>query len=407
MSVATPTPIAPKVRGFICTTAHPVGCEKNVERQIASVQSKGKLNGGPKKVLVIGASTGFGLASRINAAFGSGADTIGVSFERPAAGKRTASAGWYNTAAFEKKATATGLYAKSINGDAFSNEIKQQVIDLIQNDWGGQCDLIIYSIASPRRTHPESGITYQSTLKPIGQSFADKTVDVMRKKVGPVSLDPATNEDIENTIHVMGGEDWALWIHALLDANCLAQGVKTVAYTYIGPSLTHAIYRDGTIGRAKAHLQQTGDELNTILAEKIGGEAIISVNKALVTQASAAIPVVPLYISILFKEMKERGTHEGCIEQIQRLFYNKLYGTEQERDEAGRIRIDDWEMDDEVQQKVLEKWHNITTENLLTDTDLDGYIKDFYQLFGFEIDEIDYSEPVNVNVPIPSIEETP
>lgn len=393
--------ISPKVRGFICTTAHPSGCEQHVLDQIEYVKTKGKQADGPKKVLVIGASTGFGLASRISAAFGSDAATIGVSFERPAAGKRTASAGWYNTAAFEKAATDAGLYAKSINGDAFSDEIKQQTIDLIQNDWGGEVDLIVYSIASPRRTDPKSGETYQSTLKTIGQNYENKSVNVMERAVESVVVEPANEQDIANTVKVMGGEDWQLWIDALLDANCLAQGAKTVAYTYIGPVLTHKIYREGTIGQAKEHLEKTAHALNDSLAS-INGEALISVNKALVTQASAAIPVVPLYVAILFKIMKEKGSHEGCIEQMQRLFAERLYSTDG-RDAEGRIRMDDWEMDNDVQAAVAKVWDDVTTENLSTATDIDGYLHDFYQLFGFGLEGVDYDAAVETDVAIPSI----
>lgn len=393
--------ISPKVRGFICTTAHPSGCEQHVLDQINIVKAKGKQSDGPKKVLVIGASTGFGLASRISAAFGADAATIGVSFERPAAGKRTASAGWYNTAAFEKAAHEAGLYAKSINGDAFSNEIKQQTIDMIQNDWDGDVDLIIYSIASPRRTDPKTGETYQSTLKTIGQTYENKSVNVMERAIESVVIEPATDEDIANTVRVMGGDDWQLWIEALLDANCLAQGVKTVAYTYIGPALTHKIYREGTIGQAKAHLEKTAHTLTDTL-ESVSGEALISVNKALVTQASAAIPVVPLYVAILFKVMKEKGSHEGCIEQMQRLLAERLYTTDG-RDTDGRIRMDDWEMDDSVQAAVAKIWESVSTESLSQATDIDGYLHDFYQLFGFGLEGVDYDTAVETDVAIPSI----
>ncbi len=404
MTVSTQSTISPKVRGFICTTAHPEGCAENVRQQIRCTQAKGQIQDGPKKVLVIGASTGFGLASRINAAFGAQAATIGVSFERPAAGKRTASAGWYNTAAFEKEATQAGLYAKSINGDAFSHEIKQQTIDLIKQDWDGKVDLIIYSIASPRRTDPNTGVTYQSTLKPIGQDYQNKSVDVMQQQITEVSLTPANEEEIANTVRVMGGDDWQAWIERLLAEDCLAPGCKTVAYTYIGPELTHPIYKDGTIGRAKMHLEETAATLNTQL-QTIHGEAIISVNKALVTQASAAIPVVPLYISILFKLMKEKGSHEGCIEQMQRLFYDRLYGDKDERDTANRIRLDDWEMAADIQAGIQTCWDSITTDTLLSETDLQGYISDFYQLFGFGVEGVNYDSPVDAVVEIPSLQD--
>lgn len=395
--------ITPKVRGFICTTAHPDGCSHNVDQQIAYVKDRPAINNGPKNVLVIGASTGFGLASRISAAFGSGAATIGVSFEKPAAGKRTASAGWYNTAAFERRATQANLYAKSFNGDAFSHEMKERVIQAIKEDLSGQIDLIIYSIASPRRQHPTTGTVHQSTLKPIGQAFEDKTVDVMKGEVMPVSIDPATPHEIEETITVMGGEDWGYWIQALLEADCLAQGVQTVAYTYIGPELTHPIYREGTIGRAKEHLENTAIQLNEMLQSKKSGHAYISVNKALVTQASAAIPVVPLYISILYHVMKAKGSHEGCIEQMHRLFTDRLYADSLTTDEAGRIRIDDWEMAPDIQAEVQKRWDQVTTNNLDDLSDLNGYLDDFYQLFGFKCPGVDYDQEVNVNQPIPSI----
>lgn len=395
--------VKPKVRGFICTTAHPTGCRLNVKNQIEYVQSKGKLENGPKNVLVIGASTGFGLASRIESAFGAGAATIGVSFEKPASGKRTASAGWYNTVAFEEFAAEAGLTAISFNGDAFSHEMKAQVIDAIKTKLDGKIDLVVYSIASPRRVHPTTGTTHNSTLKPIGSPFDNKTVDVMKGEVMPVSIEPATPEDIQETVTVMGGEDWGFWIDQLLEADCLARDCKTVAYTYIGPNLTHPIYRAGTIGGAKAHLENTAVQLNTILHEKVHGQAVISVNKALVTQASAAIPVVPLYISILFNVMKEKGTHEGCIEQMERLFSERLYAKHMAVDNEGRIRIDDWEMDPEVQAEVERRWESINTSNLDELSDLNGYLDDFYKLFGFNLKEVNYDDDVEVDLKIPSI----
>jgi enoyl-[acyl-carrier protein] reductase/trans-2-enoyl-CoA reductase (NAD+) len=398
--------VQPKVRGFICTTAHPKGCRRNVEKQIQYIQSKGKLKNGPKNVLIIGASTGFGLASRITAAFGAGANTIGVSFEKPASDKRTASAGWYNTAAFEEFSAREGLKAISFNGDAFSHEMKAQVIKSIKNELNGKIDLVVYSIASPRRQHPETGTIHNSTLKPIGDKFVNKTVDVMKGEVISVTIDPATPEDIQETIKVMGGEDWGFWINQLLEADCLSRDCKTVAYTYIGPGLTHRIYREGTIGEAKAHLENTAVQLNTILHNKLHGQALISVNKALVTQASAAIPVVPLYISILFDIMKEKGTHEGCIEQMQRLLYEKMYADHRTIDICDRIRIDDWEMDPEVQAEVEKRWKLIETSNIDELSDLNGYLNDFYQLFGFHLKEVDYNEDVNINIPIPSIKDS-
>src|SRR6476620_7692431 len=336
--------IEPRMRGFICLTAHPAGCEQNVINQIEYVKSKGKIEG-PKKVLVVGASTGFGLASRITSAFGSGAGTIGVFFEKPPAEGKTATPGWYNSAAFETEAKKAGLYAKSINGDAFSNEVKQQTIDLIKADLG-QIDMVIYSLASPVRLHPVTGVLHRSVLKPIGSTFTNKTVDFHTGNVSQVSIEPANQDDIDNTVVVMGGEDWAMWMDALKNAGVLANGVTTIAYSYIGPEVTEAVYRKGTIGRAKDDLEATAFKITDSL-KSVGGKAYVSVNKALVTQASSAIPVIPLYISLLYKIMKLEGVHEGCIEQIQRLFEQRLYnGGEIPTDEKGRIRIDDWELDD-------------------------------------------------------------
>lgn len=393
--------IQPKIRGFICTTAHPVGCERVVLQQIEFIKSQQRYQG-PKNVLVIGASTGYGLASRIATTFGADAKTIGVFFEKEADEKRTASPGWYNTAAFEKFAHQEGLYAKSINGDAYSNEIKKRTADLIRQDLG-KVDLIIYSLASPRRTHPESGQVYSSTLKPIGQTFSGKSIDAFRGEVKEVTIESASEDEVSNTIAVMGGEDWERWIDYLAKENLLADGVKTVAYSYIGPQLTHAIYRDGTIGKAKEDLKETADKLDKKL-KSLHGQALISVDKAVVTQASAAIPVVPLYISILFKVMKEKGTHEGCIEQMYRLMHDHLYSTHSSmRDAEGYIRIDDLEMQNDIQQKVMEIWPTITSENLLQKTDVQGYCDDFYRLFGFNVQGIDYEQDVNPVVNIPSI----
>ncbi len=389
------------MRGFICTTAHPDGCEQNVKNQIDYIKSEGKIEGG-KKVLVIGASTGFGLASRISSAFGSGAATIGVFFEKEPSEGKTASPGWYNSAAFEKLAHKEGLYAKSINGDAFSNEIKQQAADLIKNDLG-QVDLIIYSLASPVRLDPATGILHRSVLKPIGQTYTNKTVDFHSGKVSEVSITPATEEDIENTVKVMGGEDWQLWIDYLKKEDLLAPGAVTVAYSYIGPSLTEAVYRKGTIGRAKDHLEATAFSITDTLKD-IDGKAYVSVNKALVTQASSAIPVIPLYISLLYKIMKKEGTHEGCIEQIQRLYAERLFsGNEVPVDEQGRIRIDDLEMNEKVQEEVAELWKTADTDNLASIGDLEGYRKDFYNLFGFDVAGVDYKKEANEIVEIESI----
>ncbi|MFT4031074.1 MAG: trans-2-enoyl-CoA reductase family protein [Siphonobacter sp.] len=394
--------IAPRVRGFICLTSHPTGCEQNVINQINYTLAKGSI-AGPKKVLVIGASTGFGLASRITSAFGANAATIGVFFEKPAAPGKPASPGWYNTAAFEKKAQEVGLYAKSINGDAFSTEIKQKTIDLIKADLG-QVDLVIYSLASPRRTHPVTGYTYQSVLKPIGATFSNKTVDFHTGNVSTVTIEPASEEEIANTIAVMGGEDWKMWMEALKEAGVLAEGATTVAYSYIGPEVTEPVYRNGTIGRAKDDLESSTQAITESLSE-LNGKAYVSVNKALVTQASSAIPVIPLYISLLYKVMKEKGIHEGCIEQINRLFIDRLY-TEGEvpLDEKGRIRIDDWEMRADVQEQVAKLWADATTESLPAIGDLTGYRTDFFNLFGFEVPEVDYQAEVNEVVEIPSLQ---
>lgn len=396
--------VQPKVRGFICITAHPTGCVNNIKEQIQYVEKHHKIDG-PKNVLVIGSSTGYGLASRIVAAFGSGANTLGVAFEKPPTDKKTASPGWYNSAAFEHEATKKGLYARTINGDAFSDEIKAQTIDAIKTEMSGKIDLVVYSLASPRRIDPKTGDIYNSCLKPIGKTFSNKTVDVHKGEVTNVSIEPANEQDIEQTVKVMGGEDWQLWMDALLKADVLAQGCKTVAYTYIGPEITFPVYHQGTIGRAKAHLEQTAEALNKELKQKINGAAYISVNKALVTQASAAIPVVPLYISLLYKVMKEKGTHEGCIEQMYRLFAERLYSNNMPVDDKNRIRIDDWEMQDDVQQAVVEKWLQVTTENLEDISDIKGYRDDFYKLFGFNRDDVDYSQDVDIELQIPSITE--
>ena len=394
--------IEPRMRGFICTTAHPIGCEQNVKNQIDYIKSKGHVEGA-KKVLIIGASTGFGLASRITSAFGSDAATIGVFFEKPPTEGKTASPGWYNSAAFENEAHKAGLYAKSINGDAFSNEIKQQTLDLIKADLG-QIDLIIYSLASPVRMHPVTGVLHRSVLKPIGNKYTNKTVDFHSGNITEVSIEPANEEDIENTVAVMGGEDWAMWIDALKHANLLAKGATTVAYSYIGPSLTEAVYRKGTIGRAKDHLEATAFSITDSLTD-ISGKAYVSVNKALVTQASSAIPVIPLYISLLYKIMKANGTHEGCIEQIQRLYAQRLYAGQEDvaTDEKGRIRIDDLEMDSDVQDQVAKLWLEATTENLSELGDLEGYRNDFHNLFGFGFKEVDYTANVNEMVNVKSI----
>jgi len=393
--------IEPKIRGFICLTSHPKGCEQNVINQIEYVKSEGPIEG-PKNVLIIGASTGFGLASRITSAFGAGASTFGVYFEKPPAAGKPASPGWYNTAAFEEQAHKAGLYAKSINGDAFSDEVKAKVIEYIKSDLG-QIDLVIYSLASPRRTHPKTGVTHNSVLKPIGVTYTNKTVDFHTGIVSDISIEPCSEEDVANTVAVMGGEDWEMWIDQLKEAGLLAPGAMTVAYSYIGPALTEPVYRKGTIGRAKDHLESTASVISDKLKD-ISGKAYVSVNKALVTQASSAIPVIPLYISLLYKVMKEEGVHEGCIEQIDRLFKDRLYsGSEIPTDEKGRIRVDDWELRDDIQARVAELWPKVTTENLAELGDLTGYKTEFYKLFGFSVPGINYEDEVNEVVEVPGL----
>ena len=379
--------ISPKIRGFICTTAHPDGCESHVRQQVDYVKSQAPLDNSPKKVLVIGSSTGYGLASRIVPAFAGGADTLGVFFERPANEKKSGSPGWYNSYAFEELAKSEGLYAKSINGDAFSDDIKNKTIEEIKKNMG-QVDCVIYSLASPRRQDPKSGEIYKSCLKPIGQTYTQKTVNTDKAEVEEITIESANDDEINQTVKVMGGEDWELWIDALREANVLAPSVTTMAYSYIGPKLTWSVYKDGTIGRAKIHLEQSCQRINEKIAED-GGRAYVSVNKAVVTQASSAIPVVPLYISVLFKKMKEEGIHEDCIEQIYRLFSERL-SSDPQLDSEGRIRIDDWEMRDDIQQSVAEAWEKINTDNLSKISDFEGYQSDFLKLFGFGIPGINY-----------------
>ncbi|MDF3058637.1 MAG: trans-2-enoyl-CoA reductase, partial [Rariglobus sp.] len=362
--------IKPKVRGFVCVTAHPAGCAAHVQEWIDYVKAKGPVTNGPKKVLVIGSSTGYGLASRISAAFGSGAATIGVFFERPSEPDKTATPGWYNTAAFTAAAKKAGLYAKNFNGDAFSDQLKADVLAAIKRDLG-QVDLIVYSLASPRRTHPKTGVVHKSTLKPVGQPYTNKTVDTDKGVVSNITIEPANEAEIADTAAVMGGEDWEMWINALDEAKLIAPGATSVAYSYIGPELTWPIYKNGTIGLAKNDLERAGKSINATLRINGYGRAFISVNKALVTQASSAIPVVPLYISILYKIMKAKGTHEGCIEQIDRLFRTQMYGgTGLTFDDAGRVRIDDLEMKPDVQAEVAKIWPEITTESLPALTDI-------------------------------------
>ena len=394
--------VAPKIRGFICTTAHPTGCAKHIADQIAVVKSRGPIANGPKKVLVVGSSTGYGLSSRIAAAFGSGAATMGVFFEKPGEAERCGTAGWYNSAAFENEAKAAGLYARSFNGDAFSDAMKATVIEAIKADLG-QVDCVIYSLASPRRTHPKTGEVFKSVLKPIGSaSYTNKNLNTGNGVVNEVTIDPANEDEIAQTVAVMGGEDWEMWIDALQSAGVLAEGVQTVAYSYIGPEVTWPIYKNGTIGRAKEDLERVQRVLDAKLAS-LKGKAWVSVNKALVTQASSAIPVVPLYISLLYKAMKAEGTHEDCIEQMDRLFRERLYNGNPQPDEAGRIRVDDWEMKPALQELVGKRWAEVNTENLAELGDFEGYQTSFLRLFGFGLEGVDYNAEVDVSIGVPSL----
>lgn len=381
-----------KVREYICTTAHPVGCRENVRRQIDYIKKNGNFEG-KKKVLVIGSSTGYGLASRIAMAFGAGAATLGVMFEKEAAGKRTATPGWYNTKAFEEFAKEAGLYAKTINGDAFSAEVKDKVVQMIQEDLGS-VDLIIYSLAAPRRT-TKDGVTYHSVLKTCDRDFTEKSWNLRNNVISEATILPASKEEIEATVKVMGGEDWYEWIQTLDQAGVLARNGVTIAYSYIGPELTYPVYYHGTIGMAKKNLEEFSQRLNQEY-KKIGLKSYISVNKALVTQASSAIPIVPLYFAVLYKVMKQAGTHEGCIEQMRRLFGDKLSGVACPVDAAGRIRMDDYEMEDLIQQNVMKIWSQITTENLTKFADIEGYWEDFYHMFGFRFENIDYTKDVEI-----------
>jgi enoyl-[acyl-carrier protein] reductase/trans-2-enoyl-CoA reductase (NAD+) len=391
--------VAPKIRGFICTTAHPDGCARHVAEQIAVVRNRGPIPEGPKKVLVIGSSTGYGLASRIAAAFGSGAATIGVFFEKPGETDKCGTAGWYNSAAFETEARAAGLYARSFNGDAFSDAMKAEVIAAIKADLG-QVDCVVYSLASPRRTHPKTGETFKSVLKPIGASYTNKNLNTSTGVVDEVTLPPAEGDDVDHTVAVMGGEDWEMWIDALLAENLIAPGTQTYAYSYIGPELTWPIYKNGTIGKAKEDLERVQRSLDAKLAP-LSGKAWVSVNKALVTQASSAIPVVPLYISLLYKVMKQQGSHEDCIEQMDRLFRERF--TNPQPDEVGRIRLDDWEMEPKVQQPVIDAWHQVNTDNLRDLGDFEGYQQSFLRLFGFGLSGVDYEADTDTGAKVPSI----
>ena len=395
--------IEPRVRGFICMTAHPDGCAAHVGEQIAHVRERGSIDG-PRSVLVVGASTGYGLASRIVAAFGCGAKTVGAFFERPASARRPASAGWYNTAAFERAAAEAGLGAWSYNGDAFADEAKERVLDLIRTHLDGSVDLVVYSLASPRRVHPESGETFNSVIKPIGAPFAGKTIDARSGALGDAGIEPANDQEVEHTVAVMGGDDWRRWIDALDGAGALAPGCRTLAYTYLGPEHTWPIYRDGTIGKAKEDLQRTAVALDARLRAR-GGRALLSVNRALVTQASAAIPTVAVYLAMLAPLLRERGTDEGCIEQIDRLFRERLCaGGHIPVDEAGRIRLDDYEMADAVQAAVRDRWERVTEQGYRQILDVEGYQREFLRLFGFGMAGVDYGAEVDPEVAIPSID---
>lgn len=385
--------IKPRVRGFMCVTTHPEGCAANVRQQIAHVKTQGAITDIPKRVLVIGSSTGYGLASRITAAFAGGASTLGVFFEKPGTERKPGTAGWYNSAAFHHEADKAGLYAKSINGDAFSHEVKRKTIETIKQDLE-QVDLVVYSLASPRRMHPDSGELYQSTLKPIGKSVTQRGINTDKKVIEDVTLEQANEEEIANTVAVMGGEDWQMWIDALAEAGVLADGAKTTAYTYLGDKVTWDIYWHGTIGRAKQDLDERVLAIREKLAAK-GGDARVSVLKAVVTQASAAIPIMPLYLSLLFKAMKAKGVHEGCIEQVYRLFNECLYADSPIRDETGRNRVDGWELEPDVQAAVEAAWGKVTSETIDTDTDFVGYHREFLNLFGFEIEGVDYEVDVS------------
>jgi len=390
--------IKPRVRGFMCITTHPTGCDANVRRQIDHVKANGAVENGPKNVLVVGASTGYGLASRITAAFGSGAATLGVFFEKEGSEKKPGSAGWYNSAAFHKYAEAEGLYAKSINGDAFSDELKTKTIETIKAEMG-QVDLIVYSLASPRRQHPVTGEVHNSTLKPIGRNITMRGINTDKEEIQEMSVEAASDEEIANTVAVMGGEDWQIWIDALKNAGVLAEGCKTTAYTYLGAELTWDIYWNGTIGEAKKDLDKKAAVINDTLSS-ISGEGRVSVLKAVVTQASSAIPIMPLYLSLLFKVMKERGTHEGCIEQVDLLFRESLYGDSPRLDGDGRWRADYKELEPEVQQAVADLWGRVQTDTIPELTDFTGYKTEFLNLFGFEIPGVNYEAEVNTEVPI-------
>ena len=388
--------IEPKILNNVCITAHPQGCKHEVLKQIEYIKSKPKIQG-PKNALILGASGGYGLATRIALAFGCESNTMGVSFERAATEKRTATPGWYNNMAFSEAAKNEGIKECTLIMDAFSDETKDKVIEEAKTFFDGKIDIIIYSLASPMRTDPKDGITYRSVLKPLNKPFTGKSIDFLTEKMSEVTIEPATDEELQATVKVMGGEDWKIWIERLLDANLLSEKCTTVAYSYLGPSMTEDVYRKGTIGKAKDHLESSSNELDKLLKDKVHGSAYVSVNKALVTRASAVIPVVPLYIAVLYKIMKEIGTHEGCIEQSYRLLADRLYnGSNVAVDDKRRIRIDDYEMDKDVQNKVKDIWNNISEENLHDVADIKMYRNEYMHLHGFEIEGIDYSKDVDI-----------
>ncbi|MFO8156147.1 MAG: trans-2-enoyl-CoA reductase family protein [Thiohalospira sp.] len=398
--------IKPKMRGFICTTTHPEGCRKNVAEQIATTREQGVRTDGPKKVLVIGSSSGYGLAARITAAFGFRADTLGVFFEKAPTEKKPGSAGWYNSWAFEEAAQADGLFARSINGDAFSHEVRERAVEIIRNEMGGEVDLVIYSLASPVRKMPDTGEVKRSALKPIGETYRSTAIDTNKDAIIEAEVEPATEEEIEDTVKVMGGEDWELWIDALDRAGVLADEAKTVAFSYIGTEITWPIYWHGALGKAKEDLDRAARELDKKLSGR-GGSANVAVLKSVVTQASAAIPVMPLYISLVYKVMKEKGLHEGCIEQLNRLFRTQLYrqdGRAMDLDEAGRVRMDDWELRDDVQEACKTLWADVSSDNLFEITDYAGYKHEFLKVFGFDRDDVDYDADVDPVVPYEPVE---
>ncbi|MDZ7870224.1 MAG: enoyl-ACP reductase FabV [Rheinheimera sp.] len=393
--------IQPKIRGFICTNAHPVGCAEHVHEQISYVKQQGTVANGPKNVLVIGASTGYGLASRITAAFGSGAKTLGIFFEKEATEGKTGSAGWYNTAAFEAAANAEGLWNKHLNGDAFTDEMKSQAISLIRAEMG-KIDLVVYSLAAPRRKDPVTGEIYSSVLKPIQHAYTAKTLNTSKREIEEVSVEPANDEEIFNTVKVMGGEDWERWLDQLHAAGVLAENVQTVAYTYIGKELTWPIYGKATIGRAKEDLDRAATAITNKLAGQ-SGHAYVASLKALVTQASSAIPIMPLYISLLYRVMKAEGTHEGCIEQIYGLFRQCLYNPARMLDEGGRLRMDGKELADHVQAEVTALWQQVETANIDELTDYKGYHQEFLRLFGFGYSHVDYEADVSPMVTLANL----